>query len=148
MAAAAETFESDSPAATEAIAGALVGDLPAGSIVLLSGEVGAGKTTFVRGAMRALGHTGRVTSPTFTIVNRYDDGRVPVSHLDLYRLGPSGLADEDPALLADELAGDRIVFIEWPEAAADLLPGHPEVALRVTLRHEGAERRRLEVRRG
>lgn len=148
MAAAPDVFESDSPAATEAIAGELVRDLRAGSIVLLSGDVGAGKTTFVRGAMHALGHAGRVTSPTFTIVNRYDDGRVPVSHLDLYRLGPSGLADEDPALLADELAGDRIVFIEWPEAATDLLPAHPEIALRVALRHEGGDRRRMEVRRG
>jgi tRNA threonylcarbamoyladenosine biosynthesis protein TsaE len=145
MAAAPEVFETDSPAATEAIAGRLVRDLPAGSIVLLSGDVGAGKTTFVRGAMHALGHPGRVTSPTFTIVNRYDDGRVPVSHLDLYRLGPSGLGDEDPSLLADELAGDRIVFIEWPEAAADELD---PVALRVRLSHEGADRRRLEVSRG
>jgi tRNA threonylcarbamoyladenosine biosynthesis protein TsaE len=141
-----ETRRSDSPAATEAIAAELVGGLPAGSIVLLSGEVGAGKTTFVRGALRALGHPGRVTSPTFTLVNRYDDGRVPVSHLDLYRLGPSGLADEDPALLGDELAGDRIVFIEWPEAAEHQPLG--DVALRVTLRHEGADRRSLEIHRG
>ena len=145
MAAAAEVFETDSPAATEAIAGRLVRDLPAGAIVMLSGDVGAGKTTFVRGAMHALGHPGRVTSPTFTIVNRYDDGRVPVSHLDLYRLGDAGLADEDPALLEEELAGDRIVFIEWPQAAADELG---EIALRVTLSHEGGDRRRLEVRRG
>lgn len=146
MAAAPEFFETDSPVATEAIAGELVRDLPAGSIVLLSGEVGAGKTTFVRGAMRALGHPGRVTSPTFTIVNRYDDGRVPVSHLDLYRLAPSGLADEDPSLLVEELAGDRIVFIEWPEAAAGEELGR--IALRVALRHGGGDRRRLEVRRG
>jgi len=145
MAAVPDVFETDSPAATEAIAGDLVRDLPAGSVVLLSGDVGAGKTTFVRGAMRALGHHGRVTSPTFTIVNRYDDGRVPVSHLDLYRLGDAGLADEDPALLEEELAGDRIVFIEWPQAAADELG---EIALRVTLSHEGGDRRRLEVRRG
>jgi tRNA threonylcarbamoyladenosine biosynthesis protein TsaE len=145
MAATPEIFETDSPAATEAIAGELVRDLPAGSVVLLSGDVGAGKTTFVRGAMHALGHPGRVTSPTFTIVNRYDDGRVPVSHLDLYRLGPLGLAGEDPALLEEELAGGRIVFIEWPEAAVDELG---EIALRVSLRHEGGDRRRLEVRRG
>jgi tRNA threonylcarbamoyladenosine biosynthesis protein TsaE len=141
-----ETRLSDSPAATEAIAADLVGALSAGSIVLLSGEVGAGKTTFVRGALRALGHPGRVTSPTFTLVNRYDDGRVPVSHLDLYRLGPSGLADEDPALLGDELAGDRIVFIEWPEAAG--IESLGDVALRVTLRHEGADQRSLEIHRG
>jgi tRNA threonylcarbamoyladenosine biosynthesis protein TsaE len=149
MAAVPEVFETDSPAATEAIAGELTRDLAAGSIVLLSGEVGAGKTTFVRGAMHALGHPGRVTSPTFTIVNRYDDGRVPVSHLDLYRLGVGGsgfLADEDPALLADELAGERIVFIEWPEAAAAQELG--PIALRVRLSHVAADRRRLEVWRG
>ena len=148
MAAAPEVFESDSPAATEAIASDLVRDLPPGSVVLLAGDVGAGKTTFVRGAVRALGHPGRVTSPTFTIVNRYEGGRAPVSHLDLYRLGEHGLDDEDPALLADELTPERIAFVEWPEAAAELLPGDPPIALRVALSHEGGDRRRLEVRRG
>lgn len=137
--------ESAGPAQTEAIAAGLVRDLAPGSVVLLSGDVGAGKTTFVRGAVRELGHTGRVTSPTFTIVNRYEQGRLPVSHLDLYRLGESGLDDEDPSLLTDELDGGRIVFIEWPEAAAHEPLGR--VALRVTLRHGGGDTRTLEIAR-
>jgi tRNA threonylcarbamoyladenosine biosynthesis protein TsaE len=131
---------------TELIGARIARELEPGSIVLVSGEVGAGKTTLVRGAVRELGHPGRVTSPTFTIVNRYEDGRFPVSHLDLYRLGESGLDGEDPSLLADELSGDRIVFIEWPEAAAHEHLG--PIAMRVVLRHAGSDHREVEVTRG
>jgi tRNA threonylcarbamoyladenosine biosynthesis protein TsaE len=134
---------SSGPPETEAIGAELAAGLRPGAVVLVSGEVGAGKTTLVRGAVRALGHPGRVTSPTFTIVNRYEGGRVPVSHLDLYRLGEAGLDGEDPSLLADELGGDRVVFVEWPEAA-----GHEPlgpIALRVTLRHAGADARTVEI---
>lgn len=134
------------PQQTEAIAADLVRELAPGAVVLLSGEVGAGKTTFVRGAVRALGHPGRVTSPTFTIVNRYEGGRIPVSHLDLYRLAETGMAEEDPSLLVDELGGDRIVFVEWPQAADDERLG--PIALRVVLRHAGGDVRELEVERG
>ncbi|HEU4657647.1 MAG TPA: tRNA (adenosine(37)-N6)-threonylcarbamoyltransferase complex ATPase subunit type 1 TsaE [Capillimicrobium sp.] len=133
------------PEETERLGAELVRDLGPGDVVLVSGDLGAGKTTFVRGAVRELGHTGRVTSPTFTIVNRYEEGRIPVSHLDLYRLGETGLDAEDPSLLADELGGDRIVFIEWPEAAAHEPLGH--VALRVVLRHAGADEREIEIER-
>ena len=109
--------EHDTTAAaeTEAVAARLAQDLTAGDIVLVSGDLGAGKTTFVRGACRALGVSGAVTSPSFTIARRYE-GTVPVSHLDLYRLGDVG--DEDPALLADELGEDRVAFVEWPEVGA------------------------------
>jgi tRNA threonylcarbamoyladenosine biosynthesis protein TsaE len=136
---------STGPTQTESIGAELAAELEAGAVVLVSGEVGAGKTTLVRGAVRALGHPGRVTSPTFTIVNRYEGGRVPVSHLDLYRLGESGLEAEDPALLADELGGDRIAFVEWPEAAGHAPLG--PVALRVVLRHAGADTREVEITR-
>lgn len=125
----------------------LAATLAPGTVVLLSGEVGAGKTTFVRGALRALGHTGRVTSPTFTVARRYDDGHVPVSHLDLYRLGGE-LEREDPALLADEFGPDRITFVEWPEgldAAALGVGAH--ASLRVTLRHAGGDRRDVGILR-
>ena len=82
--------------------------------MLVAGELGAGKTTFVRGACRALGVTGPVTSPTFTIGQRYPAaGRGVVAHLDLYRLG--SLADEDPDLLADYLGPETIAFVEWPD---------------------------------
>jgi len=112
--------------------------------VLVSGDLGAGKTTFVRGACRALGVTGPVTSPSFTIARRYD-ATVPISHLDLYRLGD--LADEDPALLADELAADRIAFVEWPEVGAPVGLEPERVAARVHLEHRGGDRRLITVER-
>ena len=129
---------------TEALGAQIAADLKPGDLVLVEGELGAGKTTLVRGAVRALGHEGRVTSPTFTLASRYEDGRVPVSHLDLYRLRDAGPDAEDLALLEDELAADRVVFVEWPEAlAADGL--HHPVKLRVVLRHGGADRREVEL---
>jgi len=134
--------ETEGPQATEHVAAELARRLTPGDVVLVSGDLGAGKTTFVRGACRALGVTGAVTSPSFTIAQRYE-GHVPVSHLDLYRLGD--LDGEDPALLADELAEDRIAFIEWPEVGspAGLDPGR--VAARVRLEHRGGDRRLVAV---
>jgi tRNA threonylcarbamoyladenosine biosynthesis protein TsaE len=126
---------------TEALAADLAGRLRPGDVVLVSGELGAGKTTFVRGACRALGVRGAVTSPTFTIARRYEDGRVPVSHLDLFRLG-QGLDEEEPELLADELGPDRVAFVEWPEVAGGDPPG-VRVAARVRLEHAGRDRRRV-----
>ena len=141
-----ERFETQSAEETEAVGARLAAGLSAGDLVLVEGEVGAGKTTLVRGAVRALGHAGRVTSPTFTLASRYEDARVPVSHLDLYRLRGAGPDTEDLALLDGELAADRVVFVEWPEALpADGL-GHP-VAARVVLRHAGGDRREVEVER-
>jgi tRNA threonylcarbamoyladenosine biosynthesis protein TsaE len=132
--------ETASPAETEALAAALAQRLRPGDVVLVSGELGAGKTTFVRGAARALGVEVPVTSPTFTIARRYEDGRVPVSHLDLFRL--EGLDAEEPDLLADELGPDRVAFLEWPEHGGPDL-GAASVAARVRLEHLGADRRRV-----
>ncbi len=129
-------------AETEAVAAELASRLRPGDIVLVSGDLGAGKTTFVRGACRALGVTGAVTSPSFTIAQRYD-GFVPVSHLDLYRLGD--LDDEDPALLADELAPDRIAFVEWPEVGAPVGLDSERIAARVGLEHRGGDHRLVSV---
>jgi tRNA threonylcarbamoyladenosine biosynthesis protein TsaE len=135
--------ESSCAADTEAIGARLAAELKPGDLVLVEGEVGAGKTTLVRGAVRALGHEGRVTSPTFTLASRYEDGRVPISHLDLYRLAESGADAEDLALLSDELTDERIAFVEWPEAVgADALGS---VTVRVVLRHGGGDRREVEV---
>src|SRR5438132_5403745 len=103
-------LETDSAAATEGVAGTLAAGLAPGEVVLVCGDVGAGKTTFVRGACRALGVTERVTSPSFTIGHLYR-GRVPVSHIDLFRL--ETLSGEDPGLLAEYLAPDTISFVEW-----------------------------------
>jgi tRNA threonylcarbamoyladenosine biosynthesis protein TsaE len=132
--------ETASPAETEALAARLAADLRPGDVVLVSGELGAGKTTFVRGAARALGVQAPVTSPTFTLARRYEDGRVPISHLDLFRL--AGLDAEEPDLLADEMADDRVAFVEWPEQAGGDL-GAVRVAARVRLEHLGGDRRRV-----
>jgi tRNA threonylcarbamoyladenosine biosynthesis protein TsaE len=145
MASASVDTQTASAAETEAVAAALAASLRAGDVVLVSGEMGAGKTTFVRGACRALGIDVPVTSPTFTIARRYEDGRVPVSHLDLFRLA-EGLADEEPELLDDELSPDRVAFVEWPEVAGGGLPG-VHVAARVRLEHRGGDRRRVVVER-
>jgi tRNA threonylcarbamoyladenosine biosynthesis protein TsaE len=125
---------SKSPADTEAIAGGLALRLVPGDVVTVSGELGSGKTTFVRGACRALGVVRPVTSPTFTIGHRYR-GRVDVSHLDLFRfsgLSPAEWGDLEPYF------EDVIAFVEWPEAGAGTLP-EPRVA--VTLAHVDTERR-------
>jgi tRNA threonylcarbamoyladenosine biosynthesis protein TsaE len=135
-----ETIESKAAAETEALGARIAERLAPGDVVVVSGEVGAGKTTLIRGACRALGVTGPVTSPTFTIGQRYVGGRLPISHLDLYRL--QTLEGEDPALLEDYLGGDGVAFVEWPDAGAERL-GRP--ALEVRVRHEGSERRRIEV---
>lgn len=104
----------------------------------VSGELGSGKTTFIRGACRALGVTQPVTSPTYTIGNRYD-GRVAVSHLDLYRLAEIG--DADWAGL-EPYFDDAVVFVEWPEAGAGRL-ATPRAEVRLS--HAGGNRRTIEL---
>jgi tRNA threonylcarbamoyladenosine biosynthesis protein TsaE len=133
------TRESSSPSETEAAGAELAGRLRAGDVVLVSGELGSGKTTFVRGAARALGVEGPVTSPTFTI-GHVLAGRPEVAHLDLYRL--DSLAGEDPALLEDYLTPERVAFVEWPAMAE---PALERVAARVLLEHAGGDRRRVTV---
>jgi len=108
-------------------------------VAVLSGEVGTGKTTLVRGAARALGVTRPVTSPTFTIGRRYEDARVPLAHLDLHRL--TSLDDEEPELLADYVDADHVAFVEWPGAAG----GELAPRVRVHLEHAGGDRRRITV---
>lgn len=120
-------LESASPEETERIAASLASLLAPGDVVLVKGELGSGKTTFVRGACRALGIDGPVTSPTFTIGHRYL-GRVPVSHLDLYRF--EGMSDSEWGDLEPYFDG-AVVFVEWPAAGAAFLPpARAEVTLR------------------
>ncbi len=140
MSGAAKSCETASAAETEAVGARIAQRLRPGDVVVVSGDVGAGKTTLIRGACRALGVEGPVTSPTFTIGQRYS-GRVPVSHLDLYRL--TDLEREDPALLDDYLDAASIAFVEWPAVAEPQLAGRE--ALEARLSHAGGDRRRIEV---
>lgn len=135
------TTITESAAATEALGARLAAGLDPGDVVVVSGEVGAGKTTLIRGAARALGVLEPIVSPTFTIGRRYRvrDG-LWLSHLDLYRL--SDLSAEEPWLLDDYLTEDAVSFIEWPEAAAGLA-----ITARVRIKHAGGDRREIEVRR-
>lgn len=128
-----------SPAETEAVGARLAGSLEPGDVVLVSGELGAGKTTLIRGACRGLGVAGPVVSPTFVIGRRYR-GRVAVSHVDLFRLDT--LEGEDPALLDDYLTPDAIAFIEWPAAAE---PRLERITRRVEIRHAGGDERDIVI---
>jgi tRNA threonylcarbamoyladenosine biosynthesis protein TsaE len=133
-------IETAGPAETEAAGADLAARLQPGDVVLVSGELGTGKTTFVRGAARALGVTRPVTSPTFTIGHVYPGDGVEVAHLDLYRLDT--LAGEDPALLDDYVTPARIAFVEWPGVGA---PELPRPAARVAIAHAGGDRRSIEI---
>jgi tRNA threonylcarbamoyladenosine biosynthesis protein TsaE len=135
-----ERIESRSAVETEAVGARVAGRLAAGDVVVVSGEVGAGKTTLIRGACRALGIEEPVTSPTFTIGQRYGGGRLPVSHLDLYRL--EDLEGEDPALLDDYLGPDGVAFVEWPAVGVERLG---RAALEIRLEHVTGDSRRLEI---
>jgi len=128
-------IESASPEETEAVAGRLARVLLPGDVVTVSGELGAGKTTFVRGACRALGVTQPVTSPTFTVGHRYDG----VSHLDLYRFAGVSAAEWGDL---EPYFDDAIVFVEWPEAAG---AGLPPVRAAVRLEHLDAHSRRIVI---
>jgi tRNA threonylcarbamoyladenosine biosynthesis protein TsaE len=130
--------ESASPEETERIAARLAKRLHPGDVVTVSGELGSGKTTFVRGACRALGVEGPVTSPTFTVGHRYH-GTVDVSHLDLYRFAGVSAAEWGDL---EPYFDDAVCFVEWPEAARDALP---PVRAAVTLRHANGDRRSITV---
>jgi tRNA threonylcarbamoyladenosine biosynthesis protein TsaE len=132
-------LESSSPEGTEAVGADLAASLEPGDVVTVSGELGTGKTTLVRGACRALGVEGPVTSPTFTVGHRYR-GRVDVSHLDLYRF--AGVSAAEWGDLEPYFDG-AVCFVEWPEAGADALP---PARFEVSLQHRGEGRRRITVR--
>jgi tRNA threonylcarbamoyladenosine biosynthesis protein TsaE len=135
------TLATASAEETEEVASRLAARLRPGDVVTVSGELGTGKTTFVRGACRALGIAAPVTSPTFTIGHRYE-GDVDVSHLDLYRftgLSPAEWGDLEPYF------DDAIAFVEWPEAGAGALP---DARVSVRLEHAGGDRRAVEIGSG
>ena len=131
--------ETSSPEETEALAAQLAVRLVPGDVVIVSGELGTGKTTFVRGACRALGVRERVTSPTYTIGHRYHGERGEVSHLDLYRFQSVSAAEWGDL---EPYFDDAIAFVEWPEAGKGVLPP-PRFA--VSLRHADGERRKVSI---
>jgi tRNA threonylcarbamoyladenosine biosynthesis protein TsaE len=130
--------ESSSPEETERMAAELAAELRPGDVVTVSGELGSGKTTFVRGACRALGVEGHVTSPTFTVGHRYR-GTVDVSHLDLYRF--TGVSAAEWGDLEPYFDG-AVCFVEWPEAGEGVLP---PARVAVSLEHAGDGRRRIRI---
>jgi tRNA threonylcarbamoyladenosine biosynthesis protein TsaE len=112
-------METSSPEETEALAAELARRLAPGDVVTVSGELGSGKTTFVRGACRALGVRERVTSPTYTIGHRYHGEHGEVSHLDLYRFEGVSAAEWGDL---EPYFDNAIAFVEWPEAGVGVLP--------------------------
>lgn len=123
---------------TERAAAWLAQQLDVGDVVEVSGELGSGKTAFIRGACRALGVDGPVTSPTYTIAHRYE-GRLAVSHVDLYRL--ERVSDAEWGDL-EPLFQNAVVFVEWPEAGRGVLPA---ARVQVTLAHVDRGRRLVRV---
>jgi tRNA threonylcarbamoyladenosine biosynthesis protein TsaE len=130
--------ESASPEETEAVGARLAEGLTPNAVVTVSGDLGTGKTTLVRGACRALGVEGPITSPTFTIGHRYK-GRVDVSHLDLYRYAGVSAAEWGDL---EPYFEDAVCFVEWPEAGRDVIPT-PRFA--VAMEHAGENARRIRV---
>lgn len=136
--------QTSDPRETEALGGELAAALEPGDVVLVEGALGAGKTTFVRGAARALGVSTVVTSPTFTIGQLYP-AAVPVAHVDLFRI--VSLNDEDPELLGDYLRPDTISFVEWASQDEQGVAALGRVAARVTIEHAGGDRRAVRIER-
>jgi tRNA threonylcarbamoyladenosine biosynthesis protein TsaE len=116
------TFISNSPAETEAVARRLAADVGVGSVLALQGELGSGKTLFTKGLVAGMGSNSAVSSPTFTIVHEYPDGRLPVYHFDLFRV-------ENRRSLAqlgvdDYFFGDGVSVIEWADRFPEFIPNH------------------------
>ena len=130
----------NSAAETRALGEKLASRLKAGDVVVLEGELGAGKSELARGIARGLGVTETVTSPSFTILNVYESGRCPLYHFDWYRLESE---EELYELGMDEyLGGDGIAVVEWAERCPDAVP---ENVLRIRLEVTGGESRRITI---
>lgn len=128
------TWDSTSPAATADLAAGLARIVAPGDIILVRGDLGAGKTTLTRALAAALGIADRVTSPTFALAQRYD-GALPLVHIDAYRL--RGADDEELGLMFDD-ATDALTVVEWPDQLGSRLP---PARVEIELTHAGPERR-------
>ena len=136
------TYITNSPEQTEALGAALAKVLPAGTILAYRGDLGAGKTAFTRGLARGLGCTDLVTSPTYTIVNEYLGGRLPLFHFDMYRLASSD--DLWDIGWEDYLERGGICAVEWSENVEDAMEG----AVYITIEKLGEETRRITIEGG
>ncbi|MBQ3504575.1 MAG: tRNA (adenosine(37)-N6)-threonylcarbamoyltransferase complex ATPase subunit type 1 TsaE [Oscillospiraceae bacterium] len=136
------TYTTNSPAETEALGAALGKRLPPGTILAYRGDLGAGKTAFTRGLARGLGCTDIVTSPTYTIVNEYLGGRLPLFHFDMYRLASSD--DLWDIGWEDYLDRNGICAVEWSENVDDAMEG----AVYITIEKLGEESRRFTIEGG
>ena len=133
------THQSSSEEQTRQIAAAFAKALSAGAVVLLQGDLGAGKTAFARGLAEGLGiDAGEVTSPTFTLVHEYRGGRLPLIHVDLYRLDR---ADLDEIGLDQDLAATGVTAIEWPERLSRAIHG----AISIRISDRGGDRREIAI---
>ena len=135
-------YTTNSPAETEAVGEALAKVLRPGTVLAYTGDLGAGKTAFTRGLARGLGATERVTSPTYTIVNEYLSGRIPLFHFDMYRLGSSD--DLWDIGWEDYLQRGGICAVEWSENVDDAM----ENAIYIRIEKTGEETRRITVEGG
>ena len=135
-------FLTNSPEETERIGAALGRILPPGTILAYRGDLGAGKTAFTRGLARGLGAKEQVTSPTYTIVNEYLSGRMPLFHFDMYRLASSD--DLWDIGWEDYLERGGVCAVEWSENVEDAMEG----ALNVTIEKTGEESRRITIEGG
>ena len=137
-----EIIQTLSEEETTAVGERLGRELGPGGLVLLIGELGSGKTAFVRGMAQGVGaSTDDVSSPTFTLIQEYHGGRATLHHVDLYRLDPAEIADLG---LEELVSGADIVAVEW----ADRWKGWPDEATEVRLEDAGGDRRRIRIRRG
>ena len=135
-------YITNSPAETEAIGAALGKIIPPGTVIAYRGDLGAGKTAFTRGLARGLGSTELVTSPTYTIVNEYLGGRLPLFHFDMYRLASSD--DLWDIGWEDYLDRNGVCAVEWSENVADAM----EDAMVITIEKLGEESRRITMEGG
>ena len=135
-------YITNSPAETEAVGAALGQVIPAGTVIAYRGDLGAGKTAFTRGLARGLGYAEPVTSPTYTIVNEYLGGGLPLVHFDRYRLASSD--DLWDIGWEDYLDRSGVCAVEWSENVADALEG----AVTVTIEKTGEESRRITLEGG
>ncbi|MBC6478704.1 MAG: tRNA (adenosine(37)-N6)-threonylcarbamoyltransferase complex ATPase subunit type 1 TsaE [Hormoscilla sp. GM7CHS1pb] len=130
------------PEATHSLGIALGRSLPAGSVILLEGDLGSGKTTLVQAIGAGLGITENIDSPTFTLINEYLEGRLPLYHLDLYRLQPAEVAALHPEAYWEGVEFPLgIAAIEW----ADRLPYKPSSYLGICLAHASGDRRQISL---